>query len=266
MAADLDSARETLLAELREQAGRFGVEPRDCRVQSLQREGEGFIARLAGADCRGDADAAAAYAPAPSTLAARRVILATGVLDGLPPLDGCEAAIRAGVVRLCAICDGYETAGRRVAVYGPPAKVAGHARYMRTYCEDVSALVADGHLEPGERAKLEALGIRVLEGCAELVWDGRREVRVTCASGEDAGFDVFYPVLGARSQSQLAVALGAECTKEGDLVVDDHQRTSVPGLYAIGDVVSALNQISVGYGHAAIAATDVHNELSLRPL
>src|SRR5687767_2675026 len=54
---------ETLLAELREQAGRYGVEPHECRVQSLQREGEGFVARLTGADCHGEADAAATYAP-----------------------------------------------------------------------------------------------------------------------------------------------------------------------------------------------------------
>jgi thioredoxin reductase (NADPH) len=68
-------------------------------------------------------------------------------------------------------------------------------------------------------------------------------------------------VLGAAAQSQLALDLGAEADEAGDLVVDAHQRTSVPGLYAIGDVVSALNQISVGVGHAAIAATDIHNAL-----
>jgi thioredoxin reductase (NADPH) len=169
------------------------------------------------------------------------------------------------VVRLCAVCDGFETDGKRVAVFGPPDKVVGHARYMRTFSRDVAAVVPRGRLADGDRTELEALGIRCIEDCGEIVWDGRREVRVACANGEEAGFDAFYPVLGARSQSQLAVALGAQCTKEGDLVVDDHQHTTVPGLYAIGDVVSALNQISVGVGHAAIAATDVHNSLPHRP-
>jgi thioredoxin reductase (NADPH) len=46
------------------------------------------------------------------------------------------------------------------------------------------------------------------------------------------------------------------------LHVDDHQQTSIDGLYAIGDVVSALNQISVAVGHAAVAATTIHNRLA----
>ena len=62
-------------------------------------------------------------------------------------------------------------------------------------------------------------------------------------------------------RSELALSVGARCTESGDILVDDHMRTSVPGLYAAGDVVAALNQISVAVGHAAIAATDVHNAL-----
>jgi thioredoxin reductase (NADPH) len=62
-------------------------------------------------------------------------------------------------------------------------------------------------------------------------------------------------------RSRLALDLGAKATKEGNLLVDDCQRTSVKGLYAAGDVVSDLHQISVGLGHAAIAATKIHNEL-----
>jgi len=79
--------------------------------------------------------------------------------------------------------------------------------------------------------------------------------------GTPRGFDVVYPMLGLISRSSLAVGAGADCDEEGALIVDARQMTSVEGLYAIGDVVSALNQISVATGHAAIAATDVHNRL-----
>jgi thioredoxin reductase (NADPH) len=68
-------------------------------------------------------------------------------------------------------------------------------------------------------------------------------------------------VLGCDAQSQLATTLGARSDANGELLVDAHQQTSVDGLYAIGDVVSALNQISVGVGHAALAAIDIHNRL-----
>ena len=73
--------------------------------------------------------------------------------------------------------------------------------------------------------------------------------------------DTVYPVLGCTAQSSLATALGARVDDNGELQVDASQQTNVDGLYAIGDIVSALNQISVGVGHAAIAATAVHNRL-----
>ena len=68
-------------------------------------------------------------------------------------------------------------------------------------------------------------------------------------------------MLGENARSNLAVKLGAKVAQCQELVVDDHQATSVPGLYAIGDVVYGINQISVATGHAAVAATDVHNSL-----
>jgi thioredoxin reductase (NADPH) len=64
-------------------------------------------------------------------------------------------------------------------------------------------------------------------------------------------------------RSELAVALGARCNDIGNVYVDDKQRTSVEGLYAAGDVVTDLHQISVATGHAAVAATTIHNSLQL---
>lgn len=74
-------------------------------------------------------------------------------------------------------------------------------------------------------------------------------------------FDALYAALGVDPCTQLAVPLGAQLDKQNNLVTDAHCRTSVTHLYAAGDVVSALDQISVAVGHAAIAATSVHNSL-----
>ena len=76
-------------------------------------------------------------------------------------------------------------------------------------------------------------------------------------------FDSIYVALGLRARSALAVALGAEHDADGALTVDAHQQTTVPGLYAAGDVVQGLAQISVAMGQAAIAATAIHNGLPL---
>ena len=74
-------------------------------------------------------------------------------------------------------------------------------------------------------------------------------------------FDTVYPVLGAKGQTQLAVDLGAKVDGAGELIVDRHMQTTVEHLYAAGDVVSGLNQVSVAVGHAAIAATAIHTSL-----
>ena len=74
-------------------------------------------------------------------------------------------------------------------------------------------------------------------------------------------FDSVYPVLGAKSQTQIAVAMGAETDRGGELIVDGHMQTTIADLYAAGDAVSGLNQVSVAVGHAAVAATAIHNSL-----
>jgi thioredoxin reductase (NADPH) len=83
----------------------------------------------------------------------------------------------------------------------------------------------------------------------------------TLEDGSEHRFDTVYPVLGGDAQSQLGTALGAAVDGNDELRVDANQQASVDGVYAIGDVVDGLNQISVAVGHAAIAATAIHNRL-----
>ncbi|HEY8613496.1 MAG TPA: FAD-dependent oxidoreductase, partial [Roseomonas sp.] len=83
------------------------------------------------------------------------------------------------------------------------------------------------------------------------------------AGGEEHRFETLYSALGLKVRSDLALSLGAEHDEAGALIVDEHNRTTVPGLYAAGDVVRGLNQIVVAMGHAAIAATDIHNRCEL---
>lgn len=79
-------------------------------------------------------------------------------------------------------------------------------------------------------------------------------------------FDSLYPVLGADAKAGLAMELGARVDENGELIVDAALQISVDALYAAGDVVSALNQISVAVGQAAIAASAIHQRLSLNAL
>ena len=77
--------------------------------------------------------------------------------------------------------------------------------------------------------------------------------------------DTVSAYLGYDTSAALARSAGARLTPEGEIIVDGDQQTRLEGLYAIGDVVSGLNQISVAGGHAAIAATHAHGALPFAP-
>lgn len=188
---------------------------------------------------------------------ARTVILASGVQDRLPEVPWIEEAIACGAIRLCAVCDAFEASDLRIGVYGPRAGLGSHARFLRGYSAQVFVIASDAHSADGAD---DLAGLTVLAGGGELAFDGER-----CSYREPDGattrLDTIYPYLGCVTSAPLAAAVGAELSPTGEIVVDAHQMTRVAGLYAIGDVVSGLNQISVAVGQAAIAATHVHNAL-----
>ncbi|MGJ7043449.1 pyruvate/2-oxoglutarate dehydrogenase complex dihydrolipoamide dehydrogenase (E3) component, partial [Shinella sp. BE166] len=104
------------------------------------------------------------------------------------------------------------------------------------------------------------LGIKVEAGPVVSVEPGADMITVTTATRAYA-FASLYPALGSDIRSGLAAELGARVSGEGCIDVDAHQRTSVPGLYAAGDVVIGLDQISHAMGQAGVAATAIRNDL-----
>nr|WP_256597222.1 FAD-dependent oxidoreductase [Legionella hackeliae] len=89
-----------------------------------------------------------------------------------------------------------------------------------------------------------------------------QRVQIQFCDNETVYFDCLYSALGSIKNSKLAIELNAK-QKKGSLVVDNHQQTSVEGLYAVGDIVSWLNQLCVAESQAAIAATAIHNRFEV---
>lgn len=236
---------EQLLERYRQQAQVYGVTPIATHVAQLQKQGSTFTAT----------------ADDGQTWQAPMVILATGVVDRMPAMQGLVEAIDRQAVRLCAVCDGYEATDADIAVYAPIDEAIRHALFMRTYSPRVTAVPTDDAAPDADLARQAAdAGIRLAAPARTMALvDGGAEV--TSADGQRHRYDTLYPVLGSDAQSGLALSLGAAHDDNDELNVDARMQTTVDGLYAIGDVVSALNQISVAVGHAAIAATAVHNRL-----
>jgi thioredoxin reductase (NADPH) len=239
------------LDRLRRQAEGSGAWIRPERVTAVEHDQGGSFVLACGGE----------------TITAKCVLLATGAEDVQAPISDVAGAIRRGIVRHCPTCDAYEVRDRRIAILG-----AGHCRIeeatlLRCYTSDLTVLSLGRQLEirDDDRAMLESAGIDLVdEPVAELL-DQAEGVCVRLAhSGRVIFFDAVYTALGLRGRSELATSLGAEHDQDGMLFVDDHQRTSVPGLYAVGDVVPGLTQIGVAMGQAAIAASAINGSLDRR--
>jgi len=241
-----------LLARMTRHAATYGASFLEARVTGAAREGGLF--RLA--DASG------------TTHTARAVILATGVRHNQPPLpeDIHQAAVEAGVLRYCPICDGFEHRDERIAVLGCDVSGAAEALFLAGYSDDVTLLPRrDVALTAEEEADLERAGIHVLHDPVTRFEPRAREILLHCEGrAAPLAFDVLYPALGSTPRSDLAEALGLGLTEEGKAPGDSPFGTEVPGLYVAGDLVEGLDQISVAMGHGAIAATRAHNWLRER--
>jgi thioredoxin reductase (NADPH) len=110
---------EELLALLRNQAIEYGATICPVRIETLQETEGGFVAGYAGGG-----------------VTARFVILATGIVDKSPEMDGLEEAIADGLIRYCPVCDGFEATDRRLAVFGSGAGALAKARFLTTYSRE----------------------------------------------------------------------------------------------------------------------------------
>ncbi|MBA2918394.1 NAD(P)-binding protein [Sphingomonas sp. MAH-20] len=204
-------------------------------------------------------------------VAARTVLLATGVTNRRPPMDEAlhDEALARGLIRYCPICDGYEVTDKRVGVIGDDSHGVAEAVFLRGYTGDVTLVAPDTKqrkLDAQDWDRLEECGIAAADG---PVTDVRLEddaiVLVTVTA--EHRFDSVYPALGSDIHSALARMLGIDLAPDGCIKVDAHQRASVAGVYAAGDVVKGLDQISHAMGEGGVAATTIRNDLAkLAPL
>ena len=241
-----------LLERLRDQATRYGARIVTGEVEHLANAPDGsFTAML---------DGRAMEAP--------RVLIATGGVDREPALPGIRNAVRRGLVRHCPVCDAYEVSGQRVALIGYGKCRVREALMLRAYTDDLTVLTLGRSLDldAEDAAELEAAGIRILrEPVTRLAIEADRIAEWHMDSGASHRFDTLYSALGWEPRSALAREIGAELDEDGAILVDAHHETRVPGLFAAGDVVQGLSQVSVAAGGAAIAALAINRSLPYRP-
>ena len=238
-----------LLQRMRDQACKYGAKIVTEHVTKLERDAKsGLFTATWGS----------------GTAQARTVLIATGVTNRRPPMDEelHDDALARGLVRYCPICDGFEVTDKKVGVIGSGSHGVAEALFIRSYTADVTLIAPDKSLslKAADQQKLKAAGIAAIDGPAQAVAALDGCIVVDTGEGHHT-FDTIYPALGSDTHTQLAEMLGAELSKDATIVVDSHMRTSVPGLFAAGDVVIGLDQISHAMGQGGVAATAIRNEL-----
>jgi thioredoxin reductase (NADPH) len=237
-----------LVRLMREQAQKYGARIERDYVTRLDKTEEGFSATWGS-----------------GSVEAKTVLLATGVKNRRPPMeeDLHDEALAKGLIRYCPICDGYEVTDKRVGIIGSDSKGVAEAMFLRSYTADVTLIAPDKALEVSaeDQERLKAAGIETVDGPAQAVAISDNCIVVDTAEGHFT-FDSVYPALGSDVHCQLAGQVGARLNDDGCIGVDARQRTSVEGLYAAGDVVIGLDQISHAMGEGGVAATTIRNDLA----
>ena len=245
---------EELLRRMREQAQLYGTRIENGQVTKLERgEDRAWVAEWGS-----------------GPVAARSVLLATGVTNRRPPMDmeAHDAAMARGLIRYCPICDGYEVTDKEVAVIGTGERGLAETRFLRSYTADLTLIAPDGahELDNKARAELDELNVTLIDGPITAIEPGEESIALVTASGRH-DFASIYPALGSDTNTQLAEMAGASLAGDECVKVDSHQRTSVKGIYAAGDLVLGLDQISHAMGEGGVAATTIRNDLAEeRPL
>jgi thioredoxin reductase len=187
----------------------------------------------------------------------RRVLLATGMEYRYPALPGIAERWGRSAFH-CPFCHGWEVRDGRLGVLDRGATGVTRALLLRGWSDDVT-LLADGpaELEPDEAERLRAAGIAVDERAVAELRDGV----VAFADGGERPCDGLLVPVTLHQRSGLAAQLGAEASEPGPVVadavaVDASFQTSVPGLFAAGDLTSQMpsvaNAVAAGSGAAAM--------------
>jgi thioredoxin reductase len=221
------------------------VQVRDARVTGGSPQDGGFTLSTADGD----------------TVEAARLLLATGMDYAVPDLPGV-AELWGGSVFHCPYCHGWEVRDGALAVLGNTA-AAHRALLLRGWSADV-VLLTDGpaDLDVDERRQLQQAGVPVVERRVAGVrgHGGALEV-VLFADGGELPRDGLLVAAPPRQRSSLASDLGAELTERDTVDVDPFGQTTVPGLYAAGDVSSLMPQVASAIAEGSRAAAVINGDL-----
>jgi len=194
---------------------------------------------------------------------ARKLILATGVVDELPAIEGVQELWGSGVYH-CPYCHGWEVRDEPLAVYGRGASALDHVILLKGWSSDL-VLCTDGpsELSDEDRSTLEFMGVPVQEDRILRLEGGGGHLRsILFESGARLERRGLFIRTKQRQRSDLAVRLNCAIDEAGFIQTDMDGRTSVPGVFAAGDVTGQPQSVISAAARGAAASGAINHELA----
>lgn len=241
----------------RQQAERFGVEFKECCVERLERaEGEGDEAFFRAHTTEG-------------VFEGRTILFATGVTDIWPDVPGIRDWIGRQVY-WCITCDGFRALDKRLVCIGNTDEAATTTLQCLLFTRDITLVVdpdKDRICTDKEQALAEQ-GIPVFYGRVERLEMSEAGDAITGVCLEDgtriAG-DMVFSLLGVRPNTQLAREMGVALDDDGYIIMDEEGYTSIPGVFAAGDLTRMYTQQVASAVHAGAEAAQTMNYYLYHP-
>ncbi|MCF8587952.1 NAD(P)/FAD-dependent oxidoreductase [Gordonia liuliyuniae] len=239
-----------LVREGRAEAESYGVEFVDGTVSDARRDasGAGFTVDVHDG----------------SIVAARRVILATGLVDVLPDIEGVRQAWGQGVLH-CPYCHGYEVRGRRIGVIATAAPLAVHQALLFARLADRVTVFANGvDFDDEQRADLDVMEIGVVDGAVSRVHVDGREARAIEVGGERHDVDAVVVATRMVARTELYERLGGQSQEHpmGRMIpADENGATQVAGVWTAGNAADLAAMVAVAAGAGVKVGAFVNADL-----
>lgn len=192
----------------------------------------------------------------------RKLLLATGVVDEIPELDGIDSFYGSSVFH-CPYCDGWEVRDQPLAVYGRGENGVGLGLELLLWSRDL-VICTDGAAgigaEDWQRLAENNIPVRE-EKIVRLEGAGGALEQIVFESGEPLAVRGMFFSTGQRQASDLAKKLGCDFTDDGCVSTGEYETTNVPGLYVAGDASRMVQSVIVAAAEGAQAAVAINKEL-----
>jgi thioredoxin reductase (NADPH) len=232
----------------RKQAERFGVKFKKGKAEQVRKTEAGFEVEADSGD----------------THQARRLLLATGIMDRIPPFPELMPALGVSVY-VCPDCDGYEVKDMSTIVMGSGNAGANMALTLNYFTDSITYVNHERtEVNHENRVKLQEKGIHYVEGPIQKVMTDGPDFRgVILSSGDELTAERGFIAFGGNEvKSQLAQQLGVELHKNKHILVDPRTKlTNIEHVWAAGDVVAHSEQVTIAMGDGMQASIWIHKSL-----